>query len=71
MGKLKVYCPYSVFDMSSKTLLKLDNIIFEKPWYLEYNTDKSAEHPTNKGEDIVRYSFEKRRVQDKEPACNN
>ena len=37
----------------------------------EYNTDKSAEHPTNEGEDIVRYSFEKRRVQDKEPACNN
>lgn len=38
---------------------------------VEYNTDKSAEHPTNEGEDIVRYSFEKRRVQDKEPACNN
>jgi hypothetical protein len=38
---------------------------------LEYNTDKSAEHPTDEGEDIVRYSFEKRRMQDKEPACNN
>ena len=33
----------------------------------EYNIDKSAGHPTNEGDDIVRYSFEKRRVKDKEP----
>lgn len=38
---------------------------------IEYNTDTSAEHPTNEGEDIVRYSFEKRRMWDKEPTCNN
>ena len=44
MEKLKVYCPYSVFDMYSKTLIKLDNITFEKPWYLECNTDTSARH---------------------------
>ena len=47
-------------------------VYLECPVYSqEYNTDKSAEHPTNEGEDIVRYSSEKRRVQDKEPACNN
>ena len=33
----------------------------------EYNIDTSAGHPTNEGDDIVRYSFEKRRVKDKEP----
>ena len=33
---------------------------------LEYNTDTSAGHPV-KDDDIVRYSFEKRRVKDKEP----
>lgn len=32
---------------------------------LEYNTDMSAGHPT-KDDDIVRYSLETRRVQDKE-----
>ena len=33
----------------------------------EYNIDTSAEHPTFEGDDIVRYSIEKRRVKDKEP----
>ena len=33
---------------------------------LEYNTDTSAGHPTFEGDDIVRYSLETRRVQDKE-----
>ena len=28
----------------------------------EYNIDTSTGHPTNEGDDIVRYSFEKRRV---------
>lgn len=37
---------------------------------IEYNTDKSAEHLLYRDEDIVRYSFEKRRVQDKEPVHN-
>ena len=38
---------------------------------IEYNTDKSAELLMKiKDEDIVRYSFEKRRVQDKEPVYN-
>lgn len=32
----------------------------------ENNIDTSAEHPINEGDDIVRYSFEKRRVKDKE-----
>lgn len=71
MGKLKVYCPYSALDLGWDRIKELENISFEKPWYLEYNTDKSAEHPTNEGEDIVRYSFEKRRVQDKELVYNN
>lgn len=71
MEKLKVYCPYSSLNLGWGTIKKLTNISFNKPWYLEYNTDTSAEHPTNEGEDIVRYSFEKRRVWDKEPTCNN
>lgn len=38
---------------------------------IEYNTDTSAELLMKiKDEDIVRYSFEKRRVQDKEPVYN-
>lgn len=32
----------------------------------EYNIDTSAGHPLSKDDDIVRYSFEKRRVKDKE-----
>lgn len=32
----------------------------------EYNLDTSAGHPIE-DDDIVRYSFEKRRVKDKEP----
>ena len=35
-------------------------------FFKEYNTDTSAGHPV-KDDDIVRYSFEKRRVKDKEP----
>lgn len=34
---------------------------------IEYNIDTSSGHPTFEGDDIVRYSFEKRRVRDKEP----
>ena len=33
--------------------------------FIEYNTDTSAGHPV-KDDDIVRYSLETRRVQDKE-----
>ena len=44
-------------------------ITFDKPWIdtslEEYNTDTSAGHPT-KDDDIVRYSLETRRVNDKE-----
>lgn len=32
----------------------------------EYNLDTSAEHP-EMDDDIVQYSFEKRRIKDKEP----
>ncbi len=32
--KIKVYCPYSVLDLEWKTLKNLQNITFEKPWYL-------------------------------------
>ena len=44
-------------------------ITFDKPWIntslKEYNTDTSAGHPAKDG-DIVRYSLETRRVNDKE-----
>ncbi len=59
-------------DMRLKSKNELLEIFLKRlNSFIEYNTDKSAEHPTNEGEDIVRYSFEKRRVQDKEPVCNN
>ena len=44
MGKLKVYCPYSALDLGWDRIKELENISFEKPWYLEYNTDTSALH---------------------------
>lgn len=53
MGKLKVYCPYSALDLGWDRIKELENISFEKPWYLEYNTDTSAEHPCG-DDDIVR-----------------
>lgn len=37
--KLKVYCPYSVLDLEWKTLKNLQNITFEKPWYLKRNNN--------------------------------
>lgn len=33
--KLKVYCPYSALDLEWETLKNLQNITFEKPWYLK------------------------------------
>lgn len=47
------------------TLNKYLNVV--KAILKEYNIDTSAGHPTYEGDDIVRYSFEKRRVKDKEP----
>lgn len=71
-------CPYAIvlkdFDWGIK-LCKLQHCdpVFcpefkeDCPVYSkEYNTDTSAGHPV-KDDDIVRYSFEKRRVKDKEP----
>lgn len=49
MKKLKVYCPYSALELGWERIKELPNVTFEKPWYLEYNTDKSAEHPTKRG----------------------
>lgn len=54
MKKLKVYCPYSSLDLGWKTIKELTNISFNKPWYLEHNTDTSAHHLQNQGEDVVR-----------------
>ena len=42
-------------------------IMLKENYFVEYNIDTSAGHPTNEGDDIVRYSFEKRRVKGKEP----
>ena len=71
-------CPYAIvlkdFDWRIK-LCKLQHCgpVFcpefkeDCPVYSkEYNTDTSAGHPIE-DDDIVRYSFEKRRVKDKEP----
>ncbi len=60
--KAQIYCPLVLCPTNY-----LECLVYSQ----EYNTDKSAEHPTNKGEDIVRHSFEKRRVQDKELVYNN
>ena len=49
---------YKVADYISLAESFIDN-------YIEYNTDTSAGHPT-KDDEIVRYSLETRRVQDKE-----
>ena len=66
MEKLKVYCPYSVLDLEWETLKNLQNITFEKPWYLEYNTDTSAQHP-EMDDDIVRPILKNIEPEDKEP----
>ena len=38
--KLKVYCPYSALDLEWQTLKNLQNITFEKPWYLMSNNNE-------------------------------
>lgn len=48
----------------SKDIEVIEDLWFEST--IEYNTDTSAGHPV-KDDDIVRYSFEKRRIKDKEP----
>lgn len=45
MEKLKVYCPYSALELGWEKMKELPNVTFEKPWYLEYNTNTSAGHP--------------------------
>ena len=58
------------FEKGLDTIWIMNNQIYEdfknSLNNLEYNTDTSAGHPTFDGDDIVRYSFEKRRVNDKE-----
>ena len=44
--------------------------MLEEIYFVEYNIDTSAGHPTDEGGDIVRYSLETKRIQDKEPICN-
>ncbi len=41
MGRrmLKVYCPYSALDLGWGALKNLQNITFEKPWYLKPNSN--------------------------------
>ena len=52
---LKVYCPYSVLDLEWETLKNLQNITFEKPWYLKRNNNDNTtrnssrrQHPKKK-----------------------
>ena len=66
MGKLKVYCPCSTLDLGWDRIKELENISFEKPWYLEYNTDTSAQHP-EMDDDIVRPIWKHIEPEDKEP----
>lgn len=51
-----------------KFLKKVNGAILD--YIKEYNIDTSTGHPTSEGDDIVRHSSEKRRIQDKEPIYN-
>lgn len=44
--KLKIYCPYSVLDLEWRTLKNLQNITFEKPWYLKKNNNDTKRKRT-------------------------
>ena len=41
---LKVYCPYSALDLGYGTLKNLQNITFEKPWYLKGNNNNTRKY---------------------------
>ena len=62
------------FEKGPDTIWIMNNQIYEdfknSLNNLEYNTDTSAGHPTFEGDEIVRYSLETKRIQDKEPICN-
>ena len=62
------------FEKGPDTIWIINNQIYEdfknSLNNLEYNTDTSAGHPTYEDDDIVRYSLETKRVQDKEPIRN-
>lgn len=38
---LKVYCPYSALDLGWEIIKNLQNITFEKPWYLKENSNET------------------------------
>ena len=57
LEKIILICIYNQF--------RVKKIIVEVGGVIEYSTDTSAGHPV-KDDDIVRYSLETRRVQDKE-----
>ena len=64
----KEYIASRNWDKISSEISK-DIEVIEDLWFeftIEYNTDTSAGHPVKDG-DIVRHSFERRRVKDKEP----
>ena len=52
-------------NIPNLTLDKMEELL-NKIFSIEHNNNTSAGHPA-KDDDIVRYSFEKRRVKDKEP----
>lgn len=64
MGKLKVYCPYSALELGWEKIKELSNVTFEKPWYLEYNTDTSIRHLID--DDIVRTILKNIELRNKE-----
>lgn len=64
MGKLKVYCPYSALELGWEKIKELPNVTFEKPWYLEYNTDTSVRRLID--DDIVRTILKSIELRNKE-----
>lgn len=62
-----LYVVFRDIDMRTTTEEQLLKIFISRlDEFVEYNTDTSAGHPV-RDDDIVRHSFEKRRVRDKKP----
>ena len=53
-----VFSPLLVVAQEAQHILKL----WQGNTFVEYNIDTSAGHPTDEGDDIVRYSLETKRV---------
>ena len=65
---LQEYWDKYIANRDWNKICKEINVLLDDLEYfrIDYNSDTSTGHPI-KDDDIVRYSFEKRRVKDKEP----